>query len=85
MNPPLSVDHFQSFATANPPKSDDWKWSSTDKGAFIIDDFLRNPYFSTYSDILLHTVSKNGFLKKDITQGKDYLSKKAKIKMSFSF
>ena len=26
MNPPLSVDHFQSFATANPPKSDDWNY-----------------------------------------------------------
>ena len=32
-------------ATANPPKTYDWKWS-TDKGAFIINDFLRNPYFS---------------------------------------
>jgi hypothetical protein len=33
----MSDDHFQSSpvgATANPPKSDDWKWS-TDKGAFI--------------------------------------------------
>ena len=37
MNVPFSVDHFQFWmgATLNPPKSDDWKWS-TEKGAFII-------------------------------------------------
>ena len=37
MNVPLSVDNVKSsLAAANPPKSDDWKWS-TDKGAFIIE------------------------------------------------
>ena len=34
MNAPLSVDNVWVGATANPPKSDDWKWS-TDRGAFI--------------------------------------------------
>jgi hypothetical protein len=31
----ISDHHFWVGATANPPKSDGWKWS-TDKGAFII-------------------------------------------------
>ena len=38
MNARWLVDHFQSVwlgATANPPKSDVWKWS-TDQGAFMI-------------------------------------------------
>ena len=35
MNAHLPVCHFWVGATADPPKSDDWKWS-TDKGAFII-------------------------------------------------
>ena len=30
-----STENFRLGATANPPKSDDWKWS-TDEDAFII-------------------------------------------------
>ena len=37
--------HFWIGATANPPKSDD-KYAQLTRGAFIINDFLRNPHFS---------------------------------------
>ena len=37
--------HFWMGATANPPKGDDWRWS-TDKGAYVINNFLRNMYFN---------------------------------------
>jgi hypothetical protein len=41
----VNVVPFGVGATANPPKSDDWKWTN-DRDAFIdmySNDFLRNP------------------------------------------
>ena len=54
MNAPLVSCQFPAItfglwvgATANPPKSDDWKWELT-RGAFIINGFLRNSHFSFF-------------------------------------
>ena len=55
-----STENFELGAIPNPPKSDDWKWS-TDEDAS--NDFLRNPYFRVKSLTLEGTPLAAQFLK----------------------
>jgi hypothetical protein len=62
MNASLCVEHlhhhFLVGATANP--NDDWR-CSTHKGAFIINDFIRNPPFNFTTACLDNATFFNNF------------------------
>ena len=67
----ISSYHFWVGATANIPKSDDWKWS-TDKGAFIIKQLLKKSNFRNHSYLVLSLLNRQcGILQEGYQVSKD--------------
>ena len=54
-NVPVTLTQSQKETDNSDMKSDDWKWV-TDKRAFILNDFLQNPHFSTHYKLSLITL-----------------------------